>query len=112
MLLYYSKVYNMTTQEKNANLYKAILSLKSTTEAGKFFRDLMTESEIDEFGNRWQAAKMLARKIPYTEITRETGLSSRTVARVAKWLNRGKNGYRLILKRLNHHHSLPEKGKS
>lgn len=102
----------MTTQEKTENLYRAILSLKSTSEARKFFRDLMTEAEIQEFGNRWQAAKMLADKISYVQIKKETGLSSRTIARVSQWLNCGKNGYKLILERLNHHHSFSEKGKS
>jgi TrpR-related protein YerC/YecD len=80
-------------------LYAAILSLKNLSEAKSFFRDLLTEGEIKEFAERWKVAAMLARKVPYTSIIDETGLSSRTVARVARWVNKGMGGYRLILKR-------------
>lgn len=90
---------------KTQDLMKAILALKTLDEAKSFFRDLLTEEEILEFGRRWQAAKMLKDKVPYTKIVEETGLSSTTVARVSKWLNRGMGGYRLILNRLNHHHA-------
>jgi TrpR-related protein YerC/YecD len=98
---------NPTTED----LFRAILALRNIEEAKKFFRDLLTEQEIVEFGKRWQAAKMLNEKIPYSEIIRKTGLSSTTVARVAKWLNRGMGGYKLILNRLNHHHNPSFSGK-
>jgi len=89
------------------NLLNAILALKNTNEAKKFLRDLLTEQEIIEFGKRWQAAQMLAEKIPYSEIEKKTGLSSTTVARISKWLNRGMGGYKLMINRLNHHNSIP-----
>lgn len=82
------------------DLLKAIISLKNVSEAKKYFRDLLTEKEIIEFGNRWRAAKMLHAGIPYTRIEKETGLSSTTIARISKWLNKGTGGYKLILKRL------------
>ena len=80
-------------------LYAAILSLKNLEEAKSFFRDLLTEGEIKEFAERWKVAAMLARKVPYTSIIDQTGLSSRTVARVARWVKKGMGGYRLVLKR-------------
>lgn len=86
------------------NLIKAILELKNGKEARKFLRDLLTEKEIQEFGNRWKAAQMLWNGKPYMEIRKETGLSERTIARISKWLKRGTGGYRLILKRINSHH--------
>jgi len=82
------------------SLFRAILQLKDIKEARRFFRDLLTVREILEFGKRWKAARMLNKKIPYTKIEEETGLSSTTIARVQKWLKRGMGGYRLILKRL------------
>lgn len=98
--------------EKTENLMKAILSLRNLDEAKRFFRDLMTEKEIIEFSNRWQAAQMLYKKNPYSNIEKETGLSSRTVARVLKWLNKGRGGYMLMLKKINrHHHNSPSFGK-
>lgn len=99
---------NSDTQE----LFKAILALKDIKEAKSFFRDLLTEPEIKEFASRWKAAKMLDQKVPYLNISKNTGLSSTTIARISKWLNEGKGGYRLMLNRLaDHHHASSSFGK-
>ena len=87
------------SQKDIDELYSAILSVKDLREAKSFFRDLLTEGEIREFAERWKVAGMIAGKIPYTSIIDETGLSSRTVARVARWVNKGTGGYKLVLKR-------------
>lgn len=81
-------------------LYKTILCLKNENECKRFLRDLLTETEIKEFTNRWKVARMLNQKIPYEEIEKETGMSSRTIARINKWLINGTGGYKLMLKRL------------
>lgn len=86
-------------------LIAAILSLKTAAEAQRFLRDLMTESEINEFAKRLEAAQLLTEKVPYTKIVSKTGLSSTTVARVSKWLNGDQKGYQTILSRLHHHTS-------
>jgi TrpR-related protein YerC/YecD len=88
----------MTKETKE--LIRAICRLENETEAGKFLRDLLTEQELVEFGKRWQAAQMLDKNVPYAEIEKKTGLSSRTVARIAKWLNKGMGGYKLMIKRI------------
>jgi TrpR-related protein YerC/YecD len=49
---------------------------------------------------RWQAAKRVGQGDGYREIAKDIGMSTTTVARVAHWLNHGKGGYKLILKRL------------
>lgn len=85
--------------EEMKNLYKAILTLKTPDEAARFFRDLLTEAEIEEFSNRWQMVKMIARGIPYLEIAHKLGVSTTTVNRVAKWLHNGMGGYKLALDR-------------
>lgn len=86
--------------KKINELMGAILVLKTRSEARRFFRDLLTEKELIEFGNRWKAARMLSKRAPYTEIIKETGLSSTTVARVSDWLHSGMGGYKLMLKRI------------
>jgi len=91
------------SKKKTENLYKAILMVKTMVEAKRFFRDLLTEQEIAEFGNRWQAAQMLNRGSIYPKIQQATGLSTRTIARISKWLNKGANGYKLVLAKMNHH---------
>lgn len=86
------------------DLFDAILKLKTLKEAQRFFRDLLTEEEIKEFANRWKVAQMLAKRVPYTRIEKETGMSTTTIARISKWLNDGMNGYRLMIERVEHHH--------
>lgn len=91
--------------KKNRQLIEAILSLKNADETQRFLRDLMTEYEIREFANRLEAASLLSKDVQYNAIIESTGLSSTTIARIAKWLKGSLGGYRLILSRLNHHNS-------
>lgn len=92
--------------KENKQLIKAILSLKTSDEAKRFLRDLMTEKEIIEFSKRLQTAEMLTAKTSYSVIEQKTGLSSTTIARVSKWLNRKRGGYKAIINRLHHHNSI------
>lgn len=92
--------------KENNQLIKAILSLKTSDEAKRFLRDLMTKKEIVEFTKRLQTAEMLIAKVPYSVIEQKTGLSSTTVARVSKWLNGKEGGYKTIISRLHHHNSI------
>ncbi|MFH0969176.1 MAG: YerC/YecD family TrpR-related protein [Patescibacteria group bacterium] len=94
---------------KTKDLIEIVLALKSEKEAKMFLRDLMTEKELLELGNRWKAARMLSEKISYPEIQKETGLSSRTIARISKWLKNGKGGYRLALNKIKHHNYLKQR---
>lgn len=82
------------------DLFRAILSLQDMSEAKRFLRDLLTEAEIADLSLRWKAARMLDQGIAYSQIEKETGLSSATVARISKWLKSGKGGYQLMLDRL------------
>ena len=94
--------------QKTEDLIKAVLALGTAREARLFLRDLLTEKELLELGNRWRAVQMLDAAIPYVQIGQETGLSSTTIARISKWLQEGTGGYRLMLKRLakKHHTTL------
>lgn len=82
------------------NLFDALLSVKTKTEAQKLLGDLCTPSEIEALADRWQAAKMIDDGIPYRQITEKTGVSTATVTRVARFLNQGYGGYRLIIDRM------------
>ena len=101
-------------QTKNTDeLFQVVAALKNKAEAKNFLRDLLTEQELVEFGKRWKAARMLSDKVSYTEIVKQTGLSSTTVARVSQWLSKGMGGYKLAISRLAsasssssvHHHT-------
>ncbi len=86
---------------ENKRLIEAVLLLETPNEVRRFLRDLMTETEIEEFGKRLKTAEMLMDSIPYSTIEKETGLSSTTVARVAKWLNGREGGYKNIIAKLH-----------
>jgi TrpR-related protein YerC/YecD len=90
---------NKSKNKEINDLYEAVLKLESVDECRRFLRDLLTENEIKEFSERWKVAQLLAKGVPYSRIEEETGLSSRTIARVGRWLKRGKGGYTLVLKK-------------
>lgn len=79
-------------------LIKAFLAMRDSKEMKSFLRDLLTESEIVEFGKRFRAARSIAKSIHYDAIIEDTGLSSRTIARIKKWYKHGKGGYQLAIR--------------
>jgi TrpR-related protein YerC/YecD len=87
------------TQEM-AEVFDAILSLKTRQEVEAFFRDVCTLGELELIAQRWQVARLLSLEaLPYTEIARRTGASTTTVTRVAHWLRHGEGGYEVALSR-------------
>ncbi len=90
--------------QKTEDLIKTVLALETTREARMFLRDLLTEKELLELGNRWRAVQLLDMTVPYTQIGQATGLSSTTIARISKWLKTGAGGYRLMLNRISKKH--------
>src|SRR3990167_6718388 len=81
-------------------LFEAIRKIKSTDEATRFFRDLLTIAELKEFSNRWQAVKMLSQGTSYTVIAEKLGMSTATVTRVAHWFHHGMDGYKAVADRM------------
>jgi TrpR-related protein YerC/YecD len=81
-------------------LLQALLSLQTVGEARRFIRDLMTEDEIRKIVDRWRVARLLDEGLPYREIEERTGLSSRTIARISRWLQQGEGGYGAVLERM------------
>ena len=87
------------TKEVDA-LFDAILSLKDREECYKFFEDALTVREILDIAQRLKAAEMLKAGKSYNEVCAVTGMSTATISRVSKALERGPGGYRLVLERL------------
>lgn len=81
-------------------LFEAIFSLDSIEEYRRFFRDLMTEQEIETFASRFKAAVMLSNGVPYRDIAKQTGMSTATITRINNWLERGMDGYTTAIKNL------------
>lgn len=85
-----------------AALARAMLALKTEAEAERFLRDLTTPGELQALAERWRVARMLdAGGKSYRDISAETGVSTTTVTRVARFLaQENYKGYRLVLDRL------------
>ena len=81
-------------------LFDAIVSLENREECYKFFEDALTVKEILDIAQRLKAAKMLKSGSSYSEVCKETGMSTATISRVSKALERGAGGYDLVMSRL------------
>lgn len=80
-------------------LYRAIVACKTVEEAKIFLDDLLTHQEKIDLCDRVIVADLFLQKKTYVEVTRETNVSSATLARVSKCLQNG-TGYNLIIRRL------------
>jgi TrpR-related protein YerC/YecD len=98
-------------RKENKQLLDAFLVLENKKDAQSFLRDLMTEKEIQEFSSRLEAARLLTKNIQYNIITKNTGLSSTTIARISKWLRGSLGGYELVLSKLHHNDTQNSTGK-
>jgi TrpR-related protein YerC/YecD len=64
--------------------------------------DLLTKKEIDEIAKRLLAARMLIGGCSYQMIEDKTRLSSRTIARINKWIKNGSGGYKEVISNNSH----------
>lgn len=93
---------NENPEERFAALCRAILQLKTEEDVRRFLTDLCTPGEIKDFGERWLIARLLAKGgMSYREISAETGASTTTVGRVARFLEQEPHhGYKAVLERM------------
>lgn len=83
-------------------LCEAFLRVRGREEMRRFLRDLTTPGELAALAERWRVARLLDEGgKSYREIAAETGSSTTTVTRVARFLTQEDHqGYRLVLDRL------------
>lgn len=86
-------------------LATTLANTDTVSDMQNLLRDLMTEKEIIEMSARLKAASMLKNGMRYTDITKATGLSSRTIARISEWLKNGEGGYEKAINNIETHHS-------
>ena len=91
-----------TPEECFGKLCKAILALETEEEVRRFLTDLCTPGEIKDFGERWLIARLLYEGgKSYRDISAETGASTTTVGRVARFLDQEPHhGYKTVLERI------------
>ena len=86
--------------DRESELYRAILELKTVEECYNFFVDLCTVSELKAMEQRFEVARLLNDGLIYNDILEKTGASSATISRVNRSLNYGTDAYRLIFDRM------------
>ncbi|WP_421791840.1 YerC/YecD family TrpR-related protein [Hyphobacterium sp.] len=87
--------------EERGALIDALLELKNAEEMDRFLTDLCTPGEIQTLSERWRVARLLNEgDYTYRQISEQTGASTATVTRVARFLSQeAAQGYRLVLDR-------------
>ncbi len=83
--------------EKIDALYQLILGLDNLEDCSALFDDLCTKKEIEKMAERLYAAKLLMEGKTYTQVIKETDISSATLSRVSQCVQYG-NGYAKLLK--------------
>jgi TrpR-related protein YerC/YecD len=79
------------------NLCELFLRIQSKEECRAFLEDLCTYKEIEQMALRAYAARLCLDGNTYNEIIEKTELSSATISRVSRCINRGSGGYKCIL---------------
>ncbi|PIR52656.1 DNA-binding transcriptional regulator [Candidatus Peregrinibacteria bacterium CG10_big_fil_rev_8_21_14_0_10_49_10] len=92
------------------SLCSALASCETEEEIASFLRDIGTLSELQAWGERFEVAKQVAQGKTYREIAKNTGASTTTVTRVAKFLENGEGGYRKVLNTHRHHRMQVDRG--
>lgn len=82
-----------------SELYTEILKLETLEECEIFFDDLCAITELDAMLQRIRAAKMLLEDKTFQEVTKETKISSATLARISKCIKYGDGGYKRIIEK-------------
>jgi TrpR-related protein YerC/YecD len=88
--------------EKNyISLAQALSSLADETDMSRFLTDLCTPAELRALRERWHVAQILdGGGISYRDIQSQTGVSTTTIGRVARFLkDEPHQGYRIVLDR-------------
>jgi TrpR-related protein YerC/YecD len=91
-------------------LCTAVLSCKTEEEVADFLRDVATLSELQALSERLEVAKQITQGLSYREVAKQTGASTTTVTRVAKFIENGCGGYRRFLHAHRHHRMVQGKG--
>ena len=82
------------------SLSEALLCLGNPQEVQQFLEDLCTPAEIEAMVDRWRVAQLVNQGYSYRDIREITEVSVTTIGRVARFMEMGTGGYRMVLERL------------
>jgi len=99
MARYNEKKIPYATQDRLMDLFcEALCQLKTKGAVRNFLKDLLNRQERMMLIRRLQIAELLEQGLTYTEIREQLGCGTATIARVQRWLNFGRGGYKEIIK--------------
>jgi TrpR-related protein YerC/YecD len=87
-----------TKKKELDKLYEALVSIDSIEDCRYFLDDLLSVEELNSLSSRLHAAKLLISGETYQDVTKETKISSATLARVSRCVKEGK-GYNRVLRK-------------
>ena len=79
------------------NLVSILANISNEDEMLGFLHDLLTEKEMENLAIRLNCAHLLYSGKTYSEVIKETKISSTTLSRISRCLRQGK-GYNSVLK--------------
>ncbi len=87
---------------KSIGLNEALAKLETAEEMRRFLVDLCTPAEVRALTERWLVAQLLdGTDLSYRDISAQTGVSTTTIGRVARFLkDEPHQGYRIVLDRI------------
>lgn len=100
----FTATFNTTKEAQElsrAALSQALMAVKDADEMERFLVDLCTPAELRALAERWHVACLLDRTdMSYRDINANTGVSTTTIGRVARFLrDEPHQGYRAVLDR-------------
>lgn len=89
------------TEDLRRNLAEGLYLVKDVSEMERFLVDLCTPAELRALSERWHVAQILdTGESSYRDISAQTGVSTTTIGRVARFLkDEPHQGYRAVLDR-------------
>ena len=90
-----------TTAQMRKLLCETILNCKTQEDIEMLFEDLCTYKEVEQMAQRVTAAVMLMEGKTYAEVIEKTEISSATLSRVSRCVQRGSGGYKNFLPKNN-----------
>lgn len=87
-------------RQKLITIWNTFHFFKKEEEFKDFFQDLLTEKETKELSNRWKVAQLLFKNTSYKDIEKEVGMSSTTIAKISKLVQKNNSGYKNLLLKL------------
>ena len=95
----YNQLSEFEKKKYLGEFYTMVSLLRSREEVKKFFKDLLTLSEVVMISRRIQIAKMLLAGLSYEEIVKKLKVGINTVSQVDRWVRGGFGGYKEVINR-------------